>query len=121
LLLAAVTPFSTAAPHHKKSVEAPPCRFAPTYSQKDVLNNPDAFANDFLYWEGKFHQNGVGYNTANGMTYDGTLLDPTTGIARVGGGHPFSAASKEVCLNLSPDTPQLTPTSPSKSWSMSTP
>jgi hypothetical protein len=72
----------------------PECRFAPTFTQQQVLNNPDAFISDVLYWEGKFHQNNVGYNTANGMSYDGTLLDPTTGQATQK--HPFSAASKEV-------------------------
>jgi hypothetical protein len=73
-----------------------PCRFSHLYSQDDILANSTAFAWDVFYWEGQFHQNRVGYNTQNGMTYDGTLLDPNTGFANFSGGHPFSAASKEV-------------------------
>lgn len=73
---------------------SPRCRFAADWSQKDVLKNPDRFEWDILFWEGKFHQNDVGYNTANGMTYDGTQLDLTTGARTTK--HPFSAASKEV-------------------------
>jgi hypothetical protein len=76
----------------------PPCRFAPKYTNDQVLHNPDQFAQDFLYWEGKFHQNDVGYNTANALTYDGTLLDWTTGEKT--DKHPFSAASKEACFSL---------------------
>ncbi|KAF2191459.1 putative GPI anchored protein [Zopfia rhizophila CBS 207.26] len=73
----------------------PSCRFSPQYSRDDVLTNPDAFVWDLLYWEGRFHQNNIRYNSANGMTYDGTLLDPGTGLNNLGGLHPFSAASKE--------------------------
>src|SRR2546429_6582988 len=46
-----------------------------------------------FHWEGQFHQDDVGYNTANGMSYDGTLLNGITGVATEK--HPFSAASKE--------------------------
>lgn len=73
--------------------KVPVCRFSPGYSQAGILQNPKAFANDIFYWEGHFHANNVGYNTANGMTYDGTLLDSKTGLAT--DKHPFSAASKE--------------------------
>lgn len=72
---------------------APSCRFSPRYAIKDILKNPSSFANDIFYWEGHFHANNIGYNTKNGMTYDGTLLDPKTGVATEK--HPFSAASKE--------------------------
>lgn len=77
------------------SQDPPRCRFSPQFTQAEVLSNTDAFVWDLLYWEGRFHQNNVGYNAANGMTYDGTLLDPQTGIADLNGLHPFSAASKE--------------------------
>ncbi|KAF2095699.1 putative GPI anchored protein [Rhizodiscina lignyota] len=73
--------------------QAPPCRFSPRHSQQEILNNPTNFVNDILYWEGHFHANNIGYNTANGMSYDGTLINGTTGIAT--DKHPFSAASKE--------------------------
>jgi hypothetical protein len=72
----------------------PKCRFSPLYTQEQILANPDPFTSDLLYWEGKFHQNNVSYNSFNGMSYDGTLLDDTTGLATAK--HPFSAASKEV-------------------------
>jgi hypothetical protein len=72
----------------------PSCRFACHYSQKQVLQNPNAFVNDLLYWEGKFHQNNISYNSNNGISYDGTNIDWVTGEATAK--HPFSAASKEV-------------------------
>lgn len=75
----------------------PPCRFAPLYTQSEILQNPEPFIQDLLYWEGHFAQPGVGYNGANGMTYDGTLLNQFTGlaVANAAGRHNFSAASKE--------------------------
>jgi hypothetical protein len=77
-----------------KTPPPPKCRFSPLYTQEQILANPDPFASDLLYWEGKFHQNNVSYNSYNGVSYDGTLLDETTGLATAK--HPFSAASKEV-------------------------
>lgn len=74
--------------------ENPSCRFGLEWTQQDVLDKTDDFIWDLLYWEGKFHQNDVAYNTANGMTYDGTQLDWKTGERTKK--HPFSAASKEV-------------------------
>ncbi|KAJ5610641.1 GPI anchored protein [Penicillium lagena] len=73
--------------------KAPSCRFASQYTQQQVLQDPSKFINDMLYWEGQFHQNNVSYNTANGMSYDGTNIDWVTGERTVK--HPFSAASKE--------------------------
>ena len=72
----------------------PSCRYAFKYSQEEIIQNPSNFISDYLYWEGQFHQNNVSYNTANGMSYDGTQLNWTTGVATLK--HPFSAASKEV-------------------------
>ncbi|CAM1502473.1 Fc.00g044570.m01.CDS01 [Cosmosporella sp. VM-42] len=72
----------------------PSCRFGLRWSQQDVLSKTDDFIWDLLYWEGKFHQNDVAYNTANGMTYDGTQLDWKTGKRTKK--HTFSAASKEA-------------------------
>lgn len=76
----------------------PSCRFATSYTSSQILSNPDDFLSDLLYWEGKFHQDNVGYNVANGMSYDGTLLDPVTGI--MGEKHAFSAPSKEALQNM---------------------
>ena len=73
-----------------------PCRFSPRYSQDDIFRNSTAFANDVFYWEGQFHMNSIGYNTNNGLTYDGCLLNQTTGLANISERHDFSAASKEV-------------------------
>ena len=77
------------------SSSQPACRFSHQYSQSDILSDPSSFIKDVMYWEGHFHSDSVGYNIANGMTYDGTLLNPTTGVHDVAGIHPFSAASKE--------------------------
>lgn len=74
--------------------DVPSCRFALEWSQEEVLTNPDGFINDLLYWEGRFHQNNVSYNTGNGMSYDGTQLDWETGQRT--DKHTFSAPSKEV-------------------------
>lgn len=77
---------------------SPSCRFATTYTASQIIADPNSFLSDLLFWEGKFHQNEIGYNTANGMSYDGTLLDSVTGLN--GDKHPFSAASKESLQNM---------------------
>ena len=80
-----------------RQVPAPSlCRFSPRYSQDDIFRNSTAFVKDIFHWEGSFHQNKVGLNTGNGLTYDGCLLNSTTGLANFSEKHPFSAASKEV-------------------------
>jgi hypothetical protein len=80
-------------PQQAQAGGTPKCRFSPTFSQAQILRDPTSFISDVLYWEGKFHQNNVSYNSYNGMSYDGTLLNETTGLATAK--HPFSAASKE--------------------------
>ncbi|KFA66944.1 hypothetical protein S40285_05738 [Stachybotrys chlorohalonatus IBT 40285] len=72
----------------------PPCRFALQWSEGEVLERPDDFIWDLLYWEGNFHQNNVSYNAQNGMTYDGVQLNWETGVRTEL--HTFSAASKEA-------------------------
>lgn len=76
----------------------PSCRFAPLFDEQALLRDPESLINDIFHWEGRFIQPGVGYNAANGMTYDGTLLDQTTGfeLPNAAGRHNFSAASKEA-------------------------
>lgn len=72
------------------------CRFSPSYTQDELRANSTAFENDIFFWESGFSgANGVGYNPKNGMTYDGVILNQTTGIANISERHPFSAASKE--------------------------
>ncbi|KAL1966392.1 hypothetical protein VTN77DRAFT_4534 [Rasamsonia byssochlamydoides] len=90
-LLLAWAATATARPALKRG--APSCRFALQYNQSDILDDPTDFIMDLLYWEGQFHQNSVGYNTLNGMSYDGTQIDLTTGLATFQ--HNFSAPSKE--------------------------
>jgi hypothetical protein len=90
ILSASATPLAAS-----KSANSPPnCRFAHDYTQASILKNPEPFAQDLLYWEGKFHADNVGYNGNNGMTFDGTLLDQVTGLPTKK--NAFSAASKEV-------------------------
>lgn len=83
-----------ALPERSNQAIRPSCRFAHHYTQEQILHDPTNFVNDMLYWEGKFHQNNVSYNTDNGMSYDGTNIDWVTGERTLK--HPFSAASKEV-------------------------
>jgi hypothetical protein len=52
-------------------------RFSPYFSQDDSLNNQQQFALRDLLWESRFHQDGVGFNAANGMTYNGIYFDMT--------------------------------------------
>ncbi|KAF8960660.1 putative GPI anchored protein [Flammula alnicola] len=77
------------------SLSPPSCRFASQYTTASIIRDPDAFEQDVIYWEGMFHKNNVSYNVLNGMTFDGTLIDPVTGLHDVDGLHTFSAASKE--------------------------
>jgi hypothetical protein len=69
-------------------------RYSLQYSQSEILNNPQKFACEVFYWEGRFHQRGVAFNAVNGMTYDGSYLDPTTGLAT--SRRNFSTAGNEV-------------------------
>ncbi|KAL3486850.1 putative GPI anchored protein [Aspergillus germanicus] len=72
----------------------PPCRFALQWSQDQILSRTDEFIWDMLYWEGKFHRDGIAYNEVNGMSYDGSQIDWVTGERTEK--HTFSAASKEA-------------------------
>ena len=83
-----------ALPKIPSQASKPSCRFAAEYTQEQILRDPTDFLDDMLYWEGKFHQSNVSYNTDNGMSYDGTSIDWVTGERALK--HPFSAASKEV-------------------------
>jgi len=77
-------------------------RFAPRYSREDLLGKPDMAARymrDFVFWESKFHQPGIGYNAESGLTYDGHAVDSKTGEL-LGGARNWSASSKES-LHLS--------------------
>jgi len=96
LLLLFFLPSIISTPVKRWSNEHAQCRFSPTFTQENVLSDPDSYAWEMMYWEGQFHANDIGYNTENGMTYDGTLIDPVTGQHNVSEKHVFSAASKEA-------------------------
>jgi len=79
----------------------PSCRFARQYTTTQLISNATArqeYLKNVMYWEGKFHADGVGLNTASGLTYDGHSLNFTTGEI-FGEPHLFSAASKE-CIHV---------------------
>ncbi|CZR60560.1 uncharacterized protein PAC_10456 [Phialocephala subalpina] len=92
--LSAVSGIASSPTQRRTNSLPPKCRFSPTYTQTEILHDPSPFMSDLLYWEGYFHANNISYNSNNGMSYDGTLLDETTGLAT--SKHPFSAASKEA-------------------------
>ncbi|HXV27369.1 MAG TPA: hypothetical protein VD913_00230, partial [bacterium] len=72
-------------------------RFAHQYQLKDLIEHKEAadkYVLDLIYWEGKFHQPGIGYNAHSGLTYDGHAINPVTGELQ-GGPRNWSASSKE--------------------------
>eukprot|EP01102_Stenamoeba_stenopodia_P001672 TRINITY_DN11510_c0_g1_i1.p1 TRINITY_DN11510_c0_g1~~TRINITY_DN11510_c0_g1_i1.p1 ORF type:complete len:553 (+),score=122.93 TRINITY_DN11510_c0_g1_i1:63-1661(+) len=75
----------------------PNCRFAMQYTVDDLLSNETAladFIDSILYWEGQFHQDGIGYDAQYALTYDGHAIDYLSGEA-ISPLHTFSAPSKE--------------------------
>jgi len=79
----------------------PSCRFANEYTQEQLVANVTArsqYYESIMYWEGKFMQDGVGFNLASGITYDGHPLNFTTGEL-YDTPHLFSASSKE-CIQV---------------------
>eukprot|EP01027_Heterolobosea_sp_BB2_P005234 GEZU01008021.1.p1 GENE.GEZU01008021.1~~GEZU01008021.1.p1 ORF type:complete len:336 (-),score=62.07 GEZU01008021.1:60-1019(-) len=76
---------------------SPICRYAPNYTTQDLFSSEAAreeFRQLAAYWEGKFHQDGVGISFPAGLTYDGHGIDFETGELHVPP-HLFSAPSKE--------------------------
>eukprot|EP00042_Codosiga_hollandica_P019315 m.59418 g.59418 ORF g.59418 m.59418 type:complete len:517 (-) comp49239_c0_seq4:61-1611(-) len=82
-------------------VQASTCRFAVNYTSAALwsADTQMRFLDDVFTAEGAFHQHRVGYNALSGFTYDGHMLDYTTGELLPGGLHNFSAPSKE-CPHL---------------------
>jgi len=77
------------------------CRFAPDYTQAQLALNVTAreeYLEQVMHWEGKFMQDGVGFNLAAGITYDGHPLNFTTGEL-YDTPHLFTASSKE-CIQV---------------------
>ena len=56
------------------------CRFSPTFTQDEVMRNSTNFEGNMFYWDGQFHQDGVGYHQQNGLTIDHTVLGYATGL-----------------------------------------
>jgi len=74
------------------------CRFAPMFTTQELLlsnSSRDLFIRTVMYWEGQFHQPGIGYNAVTGMTYDGHGLNYTSGDIDTSNLHFWSAPSKE--------------------------
>jgi hypothetical protein len=76
-----------------KEENAPPCRFAFSYTKEDVLRDPSAFLEDLLARESAFLKFAVENET--GLSYDGSQIDLQTGGLVPSGLHFWSAASKE--------------------------
>ncbi len=53
------------------------CRYASKFTREELINSKekrDLFFDYVSFYEGKFHQHGVGVNLKSGMTYDGISL-----------------------------------------------
>jgi len=73
------------------------CKFARSFTTDDLLQSPEArdkFMDLVSYWEGQFHQEGVGFDAPSGYTYDGHGIDDATG-GMADPLHYWSAPSKE--------------------------
>ena len=60
------------------------CRFSPSFSQDEVYHNSASFEASVFYWDGQFHQDGVGYHQQNGLTIDHIALGYATGLPEPG-------------------------------------
>lgn len=78
LFLSVVACFSLerrqSAPHHSR------CRFSLDFSQDQLIKNSTDFEANVFYWDGQFHQDGVGYDQSTGTTIDHVVLGYDTGL-----------------------------------------
>lgn len=58
------------------------CRFSPTFTLDDILQNSTDYEANIFYWDGQFHKDGVGYQQSNGMTIDRVALGYATGLPK---------------------------------------
>ncbi|MFH0908205.1 MAG: hypothetical protein V1929_05535 [bacterium] len=75
-------------------------RFAQRYTKAQLISDAktrEAFVKEFLSYEGRFHQDRVGFNEKNGMTYDAQRISRDTGEI-VGMMHWSAAYQEEVHL-----------------------
>merc|ERR1719150_2114523 len=76
---------------------SPVCRFANKYDTRQVLNDEikrTQFLEEYVFWESQFIQSGVAYDADTAMTYDGSIVDLTSGVLNAN--RKWSAASKEA-------------------------
>lgn len=78
LCVAACIPFERRqdAPQHSR------CRFAFDFTQEQIRQDATDFVTNIFYWDGQFHQDGVGYDHSTGVTIDHVLLGYATGLPR---------------------------------------
>lgn len=78
------------------------CRFTHWFDQDSLMGNSPLmnasyFEQNVFYWEGQFHQDGIGYHQPTGVTMDHVLVGYATGIASVPP-HMVSNPKNEVQL-----------------------
>lgn len=71
------------------------CRFSLDFSQDQLVHNSTDFEANVFYWDGQFHQDGIGYDQSTGVTIDHVLLGYATGLP-AGPPDMFSNARNEV-------------------------
>lgn len=69
----------------QQSVTHEICRFTHWFTQDSLISDGASFNATYLeqnifYWDGQFHQDGVGYHQLTGMTIDHILVGYTTGV-----------------------------------------
>lgn len=82
------------------------CRYAPSFSQNDVLQNSSALEAMIVATESNFYEGGSGYSYSNGLTKEYRNLEYLTGLPITGAGNehlPETASTprNEVRLYLS--------------------
>lgn len=81
------------------------CRYAPSFSQTDVLRNSTAFEAMIVAVESNFYEGGSGYSYSNGLTKEYRHLGYMTGLPTTGAGNEHfpesvSTPRNEVRLDL---------------------
>ena len=78
------------------------CRWSEKFTKESLLSSEierNKFQKLVMFWEGKFHSHGIGYNKNSGMTYDGRRIDFESGEPQEL--HYWTASSKEALhLNM---------------------
>ena len=75
------------------------CNFAQEFSQQELLLNETMrmrFVDKVLLAEGEFHRPNISFHPTTAMTFDGHLLNYTSGELLPGGLHNFSSGAKDA-------------------------